>query len=131
MCERKNKNRRQSAIRGVLATVALGSAFAIAGCDGSPSSPSGGWSCDVTLTLVSSTVGSATSPSGSGRGSGSGATRDQALSSAYAEACGQLDLDTATAASCRDGEDFRVEGGSSGNLRLFSAVERSVSCRTT
>lgn len=103
---------------------------AISACDGSPSSPSAAWTCDVTLNLVPSTFGSRSSPSGSGSGSGTGATRDEALSGAYAQACAQLNLDSATEARCRAGDDFQVEGGGAGNIRLFSAVERSVSCRS-
>ena len=99
-------------------------------CGGGPSSPSAAWTCDVTLTLVPSTFGSLSSPSGVGRGTGTGSTRDEAQSSAYGQACGQLNLDSATAALCRAGDDFRVGGGGSGNIHLFSAVQRSVSCRS-
>ena len=88
------------------------------------------WTCEVSLTLVPSTIGSMSSPSGSGMGTGTGATQDQALQQAYAAACSQLSLDAATASQCREGRDFSVEGGGSGNIRLFSAVERSVNCRS-
>ena len=88
------------------------------------------WVCEVTLTLVPSTFGSNSSPSGSGRGTGQGSTRQEALDAAYRTACSQLPLDGATQAVCEAGGDFNVEGGSSGNMRLFSAVERSTSCRS-
>ena len=115
----------------LFAMVGLAVACGIPACDdGGPGGPSETWRCNVTLTLVPSTIGSRRSPQGSGRGSGTGSTRDQALSSALAEACEQLDLDSATARRCRSGADFQVEGGGSGNVRLFSAVERSVNCRT-
>lgn len=112
------------------AVLALLGLWAVPACDDGPLSPSANWTCDVTLTLAPSRFGSLSSPSGSGRGTGTGGTRDQALSAAYAQACAQLNLDNATAARCRAGDDFQVEGGSSGNVRLFSAVERSVSCRS-
>lgn len=104
-------------------------AIGLSACDGGPSSPS--VSCEVTLTLVPSRFNNLSSPTGTGRGTGTGTTRDEAMQAALAQACGQLNLDSATAAQCRSGADFRVEGGSSGNIRLFSAVERSVSCTTS
>ena len=64
------------------------------------------WTCEVTLTLVPSRVGSMSSPSGSGRGTGTGATRDEALQQAYGAACSQLNLDSETANLCRQGRDF-------------------------
>lgn len=87
------------------------------------------WMCSVMLTLVPSTVGSMSSPSGSGRGTGTGASRDEALQEALATACAQLNLDGPTSDQCRSGADFSVEGGGQGNIRLFSAVERSVQCQ--
>ena len=57
---------------------------------------------------------------------GTGGSREAALSSAYGRACAQLPLSDAEALSCRNGEDFNVEGGGEGNIRLFSAVSRSV-----
>jgi len=89
------------------------------------------WMCSVTLTLVPSTFGSMSSPSGSGNGTGTGESREEALREALAAACAQLNLDSATLAECRAGEDFSVEGGGQGNIRLFSAVERSVRCEGT
>jgi len=89
------------------------------------------WMCSVTLTLVPSTFGSMSSPSGSGNGTGTGESREDALREALAAACAQLNLDSATLAECRGGEDFSVEGGGQGNVRLFSAVERSVRCEGT
>ncbi|MCY3603568.1 MAG: hypothetical protein OXH12_10875 [Chloroflexi bacterium] len=89
------------------------------------------WMCSVTLTLVPSTFGSMSSPSGSGNGTGAGASREEALREALAAACAQLNLDGSTLAQCRAGEDFSVEGGGQGNIRLFSAVERSVRCEGT
>ncbi|MDE2863625.1 MAG: hypothetical protein OXR05_00855 [Gemmatimonadota bacterium] len=86
------------------------------------------WMCSVTLTLVPSTFGSMSSPSGSGSGTGSGESREEALREALATACAQLNLGASTLAQCRAGEDFSVEGGGQGNIRLFSAVERSVRC---
>ena len=87
--------------------------------------------CDVTLTLVPSTIGSVSSPSGSGSGSGTGDTRQAALDQAYRAACSQLGLDNATRSACEQGQDFQVEGGSQGNIRLFSAVERSIRCSSS
>ena len=87
--------------------------------------------CDVTLTLVPSTIGSVSSPSGSGSGSGTGDTRQAALDQAYRAACSQLGLDNATRSACEQGLDFQVEGGSQGNIRLFSAVERSIRCSSS
>lgn len=89
------------------------------------------WMCSVTLTLVPSTFGSMSSPSGSGNGTGTGESREDALREALTAACAQLNLDSATLAECRAGEDFSVEGGGQGNIRLFSAVERSVRCEGT
>ena len=87
--------------------------------------------CDVTLMLVPSTIGSVSSPSGSGSGSGTGDTRQAALDQAYRAACSQLGLDNATRSACEQGQDFQVEGGSQGNIRLFSAVERSIRCSSS
>ncbi len=92
---------------------------------------SAGWMCSVTLTLVPSTIGSMSSPSGSGSGTGTGASQEEALREALSAACAQLNLDGSTLAQCRAGEDFSVEGGGQGNVRLFSAVERSVRCEGT
>ena len=97
-------------------------------CDDNPTSPSGTWRCTVTLTLVPSRVGSRSSPSGTATGTGTGATASAATSAALSQACQGLDLDAATEQACKAGQDFQVEGGSSGNLRLFSAVDRSTSC---
>ena len=86
--------------------------------------------CDVELTLVPSRLGNLSSPSGSGRGSGSGETQELALERAYGQACAQLPLDDATARLCRQGDDFNVEGGGTGNIRLISGVDRKYSCST-
>ena len=111
------RNRLLLSIASVLALAAGFSA-----CD-SPASPSDGWHCDVGLTLPSSTAGSQGSPSGTGTGS----TRDAALSAAYAQACDQLDLDSATASLCTAGQDFTVDYGDL-SLIVISAAERSVQC---
>ena len=96
-------------------------------CDtASPSSES--WECTVTLTLEPSRLGNLSSPSGSGTGTGTGSTREEALNSAYERACSQLPLSDTEARLCRSGEDFNVEGDNEGNIRLFSAVSRSVRC---
>lgn len=87
--------------------------------------------CSVALTLAPSTFGSMSSPSGSGSGTGRGASREEALAEALATACARLNLDSATLAECRAGEDFSVEGGGQGNMRLFSAVDRSEQCSAT
>ena len=88
---------------------------------GSPSSPSDGWRCDVGL-AVPSTSGSQGPPSGTG----TGATQEEALSTAYAQACEQLDLDSAAASLCRAGQDFTIEDGGSDDLSLhvISATEQ-------
>ena len=108
----------------LLPWIASGLALAagLSACD-SPASPSDGWRCDVGITLPASTAGSQGSPSGTGTGS----TRDEALSVAYAQACAQLDLDSATASLCQAGQNFTVD---SGDLTLFviSAADRSVQC---
>ena len=107
-----------------LATVVLALVFSV-GCGQSMTSgPS--WTCNVSLTLVPSRIGSMSSQSGEGTGTGS--SQAEALNAAYDTACAQLNLDGSTLAQCRAGQDFSVEGGSSGNIRLFSAVERSVDC---
>ena len=99
----------------------------LSACDtASPSSAS--WECTVTLTLEPSTLGNLSSPSGSGTGTGTGSTREEALNSAYERACTQLPLSDTEARLCLSGEDFNVEGDSEGNIRLFSAVSRSVRC---
>ena len=82
----------------------------------------------VTLTLVPSTFGSRSSPSGTATGIGTGPTQEEARLAALVQACGRLNLDSATEQTCRSGGNFQVEDGSSGNVRLFSAVERSESC---
>ncbi|MDE2773490.1 MAG: hypothetical protein OXI46_07270 [Gemmatimonadota bacterium] len=87
------------------------------------------WTCGVMLTLVPSTFGSMSSPSGSGSGTGTGASEQEALQEALATACAQLSLDGSTLAQCQAGQDFNVEGGGQGNIRLLSAVERSVQCQ--
>lgn len=86
------------------------------------------WQCTVTLTLVPSTLGNLRSPSGSGSGTGTGGTREAALTAAYAQACSELPISGATLQTCRNGEDFTVEGGGQNNIRLLSAVDRSVRC---
>ena len=101
--------------------------WAVVACESMAASEAG-WMCSVTLTLVPSTFGSMSSPSGSGSGTGTGASREEALGEALAAVCAQLNLDASTLAQCRAGEDFSVEGGGQGNVRLFSAVERSVRC---
>ena len=88
------------------------------------------WTCDVTLTLVPSVLGDLRSPEGSGHGSGMGVTQQEALTGALAVACAQLPLSSSEAEMCRAGEDFTVAGGGSGNVRLSSAVDRSVRCRS-
>ena len=93
---------------------------------GDPSA--GAWECTVSLTLEPATFGDLSSPSGSGTGTGQGASRESALSAAYGQACAQLPISGATLQACRNGEDFTVEGGGTGNIRLFSAVSRRVSC---
>lgn len=105
---------------------ALFTLFAIVACESMVAGEA--WMCDVTLTLVPSTFGSMSSPSGSGSGTGTGGSREEALQEALATACAQLNLGSATLAQCRAGEDFSVEGGGQDNIRLFSAVERSVRC---
>ena len=80
--------------------------------------------------LVPSHLGNLSSPSGSGSGTGSGETQELALEQAYGQACAQLPLDDATARLCRQGDDFSVEGGGTGNIRLFSRVDRDISCKT-
>ena len=78
---------------------AAAAAFALAlVCGDNPSEPSSAWRCDVTLTLVPATFGGLSSPSVTERGSGSGATEEAALQQALNTACGQLNLDSATAA---------------------------------
>ena len=91
---------------------------------------SSSWTCDVQLTLVPSVFGSMRSPSGSGSGTGTGETQEIALREAYRQACSQLPLSNAEVSQCNQGSEFTVEGGGSGNVRLFSAVERSVNCRS-
>ena len=86
------------------------------------------WMCEVSLTLVPSRLGNLSSPSGSGRGTGAGETQELALNQAYQQACSQLQLDSDTARLCRQGDSFSVEGGGTGNVRLFSGVERDVQC---
>ena len=86
------------------------------------------WMCEVSLTLVPSRLGNLSSPSGSGRGTGTGETQELALSQAYQQACSQLQLDGDTAQLCRQGDNFTVEGGGTGNIRLFSGVERDIQC---
>jgi len=51
-------------------------------CGKDNASGSNAWSCDVTLTLMPSTLGNVSSPSGSGSGSGTGATQEEALRAA-------------------------------------------------
>ena len=113
----------------VLAAAIVG--LACSACDADPTSLSAAWECTVTLTLEPSAFGNLRSPSGSGTGTGTGGTREEALSSAYGQACAQLSLSDAEARSCRAGEDFNVEGGGEGNIRLFSAVSRSVRCSSS
>ena len=86
------------------------------------------WECSVTLDLEPSVFNNLRSPSGSGSGTGTGGTREEALSSAYAQACAQLPISGTTLQACRNGEDFTVEGGGQGNIILASAVNRSVRC---
>ena len=105
---------------------ALFAVWAVVACESMAASEA--WTCSVTLTLVPSTFGSMSSPSGSGSGTGTGASREEALGQALATACAQLNLDASTLAQCRAGGDFSVEGGGQDNIRLFSAVERSVRC---
>ncbi len=98
------------------------------------------WSCDVTLTLVPSTLGNVSSPSGSGSGSGTGATQEEALRAALKIACSQLNLDSDTRSRCESGQDFGVAVtaeniqspgvtvSAGGGITLVSAVDRSQSC---
>lgn len=121
----RTPKRRELRSKAVVLAVCLASA-----CGGATDIAEALWTCEVSLTLVPSTVGSMSSPSGSGMGTGTGATQQEALQQAYAAACSQLPLDGPTASQCQGGQDFSVEGGGSGNIRLFSAAERSVSCRS-
>ena len=99
-------------------------------CGKDNSSGSSSWSCDVTLTLVPSTIGDLSSPSGSGRGSGTGATQEEALRAALKTACSQLNLESDVRSRCESGQDFSV-AVTSGGLTLASAVDRSQSCSSS
>ena len=98
--------------------------FAVVACESTVASEA--WNCSVTLTLVPATFRSMSSPSGSEMGTGG--SREEALQEALATACAQLNLNSATLAQCQAVEDFSVEGGGQGNVRLVSAVERSLRC---
>ena len=82
------------------------------------------------VTLVPASIGNLSSPTGTGNGSGTGATREEALEKAFASACSQLPLDSATGSQCREGSDFSVEGGGADSVRLFSSVDRSINCQS-
>ena len=109
-------------------------------CGKDNASGSSSWSCDVTLTLVPSTLGNVSSPSGSGSGSGTGATQEEALRAALKIACSQLNLDSDTRSRCESGQDFGVAVtaeniqspgvtvSAGGGITLVSAVDRSQSC---
>ena len=103
---------------------------ALLACAADTGGPDGdvAWECSVTLDLEPAVFNNLRSPSGSGSGSGTGSTREEALSTAYAQACAQLPISGATLQACRNGEEFVVEGGGQGNIILASAVNRSVSC---
>lgn len=96
-------------------------------CGKDNASGSSEWSCDVTLTLVPSTLGNVSSPSGSGSGSGRGTTQQEALSAALKTACSQLNLESDVRSQCESGQDFEV-AVTSGGITLASAVDRSQSC---
>ena len=97
-------------------------------CGKDNASGSSSWSCDVTLTLVPSTLGNVSSPSGSGSGSGTGATQEEALRAALKTACSQLNLDSGERSRCESGQDFGVAVSAGGGITLVSAVDRSQSC---
>lgn len=99
-------------------------------CGKDNASGSSSWSCDITLTLVPSTIGGISSPTGSGTGNGTGATQEEALRAALKTACSQLNLDSDTRSLCESGQDF-VVGVTSGGITLGSAVERSQSCSSS
>ena len=97
-------------------------------CGKDNSSGSSSWTCNVTLTLVPTTInGTPVSPTGSGTGSGTGATQEEALRAALKTACSQLNLDSDTRSLCESGQDF-VVGVTSGGITSASAVDRSQSC---
>ena len=120
-------------------TVLIVLCFAYA-CGKDNASGSSSWSCDVTLTLVPSTLGNVSSPSGSGSGSGTGATQEEALRAALKIACSQLNLESDVRSQCESGQDFgvavsaeSVQGSgvtvsAGGGITLVSAVDRSQSC---
>ena len=109
-------------------------------CGKDNASGSSSWSCDVTLTLVPSTLGNVSSPSGSGSGSGTGTTQEEALRAALKIACSQLNLESDVRSQCESGQDFGVAVSvdsiqspgvtvsAGGGITLVSAVERSQSC---
>lgn len=97
-------------------------------CGKDNASGSNAWSCDVTLTLVPSTLGNVSSPSGSGSGSGTGTTQEEALRAALKIACSQLNLDSDLRSQCESGQDFGVAVSANGGITLVSAVDRSQSC---
>ena len=97
-------------------------------CGKDNSSGSSSWTCDVTLTLVPTTInGTPVSPTGSGTGSGTGATQEEALRAALKTACSQLNLSSDVRNQCESGQDF-VVGVTSGGITSASAVDRSQSC---
>ena len=97
-------------------------------CGKDNSSGSSSWTCDVTLTLVPTTInGTPVSPTGSGTGSGTGATQEAALSTALKAACSQLNLDSDVRSRCERGHDFSV-GVTSGGITRASVVDRSQGC---
>lgn len=90
LCKQISAMRFQAVFFGAILMVLC---FAYA-CGKDNASGSNAWSCDVTLTLVPSTMGNVSSPSGSGSGSGTGTTQEEALRAALKIACSQLNLDS-------------------------------------
>ena len=119
----------KSGLRALLGISLFVLCFAYA-CGKDNGAGSSSYQCEVTLTLVPSSIDDLSSPSGTGRGTGTGATQQEALTAALKTACSQLSLSSDLRSRCESGQDFGVSV-SSGGITVVSAVERSQRCSGT
>ncbi len=91
------------------------------------------WYCEITLSLVGSTIGNLSSPSGTGTGTGRGETMQEAQNQALNGACTQLIAEISGSDllldACKEGRDIEVQE-QFGNLSLVSVLNRSEDCGT-
>lgn len=111
----------------ILCAFCLAATVAVS-CGGDNGAGSLSYSCDATVELTPSRIGSVTTPGGRGTGSGSGSSQAEALGEALKVACSKLDLDAENRRKCENNQEFGVTVRS-GNITLVSPGAVSWDCR--